>query len=130
MIWLCDHTQIGHTENIIERIGIGVNHPRLFADIKKACHKKRAFFFAFDKGFFVLLPRPESVLIWAAASYSPVNRHAVQSQIEGLVREIGGQCIEFWTVRPGFNRVARSLGYSPKPDSWRGIPVTVWRKTL
>lgn len=115
---------------IIDRIGIGVNHPDLFADIKKACHEKRAFFFAFEKGFFVLRPRPESVLVWAAASNSPVNRLAIQSQIEDLTREIGGQCIEFWTVRPGFSRVARSLGYSPRPDIWRGVPVTVWRKTL
>lgn len=130
MIWLCDHSQIDHARPHIDRIGIGVNHPDLFTDIKKACLNKQAFFFAFEKGFFVLLPRPESVLVWVGASYSPVNRIAVQSCIEDLVREIGGQCIEFWTVRPGFNRVARTLGYSPRPDIWRGVPVTVWRKTL
>lgn len=121
---------IDREKDRINRIGDRVNHPDLFRDIKEACLNKRAFFFAFEKGFFVLRPRPNSVLVWAAASYSPVNRLAVQSLIEDLVREIGGQCIEFWTVRPGFNRVARSPGYSPRPDIWRGVPVTVWRKTL
>lgn len=114
----------------INRIGERVNDPDLFKNIKEACLNKRAFFFAFEKGFFVLRPRPGAVLVWVAASYSPANRLAVQSIIEDLVREIGGQCIEFWTVRPGFNRVARSLGYSPAPDIWRGVPVTVWRKNL
>jgi hypothetical protein len=130
MIWLCDHDRIDHAKSHIDRIGIGVNHPDLFTDIKKACQVKQAFFFAFEKGFFVLRPTIGSVLVWVAASYSPVNRLAIQSQIEDLTRQIGGQCIEFWTVRPGFNRVAKALGYLPRPDIWRGVPVTVWRKTL
>ena len=121
---------IDREKDRINRIGDRVNHPDLFSDIKEACLNKRAFFFAFEKGFFVLHPKPGAVLVWVAASYSPVDRWLVQDAIERLCLEVGAHTIEFYTARKGFDRVAKALGYAPCASTWRGVPLTVWRKTL
>jgi len=70
------------------------------------------------------------VLVWAAFSWAPTDRLAVQASIEKLTREIEVAAIEFWTVRAGFNRVASALGYRSREDRWNGRPITVWRKQL
>lgn len=114
----------------LNAIGDTVGEVDFANTIKEACFHERAFFFGFEKGFFILLPRVDAVLVWAAASFLPVDRAAVQAGIEGLVREINVPCVEFWSVRPGFDRVARALGYSGCEAAWMGTPITVWRKSL
>jgi hypothetical protein len=70
------------------------------------------------------------MLVWAAATSAPVNRALASQEIDRLCRETGAAFIEFWTVRTGFNRIAPQFGYQQRPDVWRGVPITVWKKVL
>lgn len=115
----------------IDAIGVPLNQPNLFADVCASLDQATAFLFLSPEGFCVLAPKyPDKVLVWVAHSFAPAPRARIQRELEQLARAIGAKSIELWSARAGFARVLPRLGYTARPDHWRGTPVTVWTKTL
>ncbi len=129
-VYLCQPAELAHAIGPLRAIGARVNDPDLPNTILKACLNKQAFFFACGNARFVLCPRPAAVLVWALWAIGPADHAEVGAAIESLALEIGVTRLEFWTARRGFDRVAARHGYLSRPDVWRGVPVTVWSKSL
>lgn len=123
--------KVSNYENELKAIGSKVNDPDLFERIRKACLNRRAFLFEGPEGFTVLRPiTGPAVLSWASYTREKADLATYQKEVELLSKEIGAKWIEFWTVRPGFKRVATKLGYTSREDTWKGVPVTVWKKMI
>lgn len=125
---------INFFQSEIDAIGLQVNDPNLFDDVRKACLSEWAFLFMGVDGFAVLKPvirnDAKGVLIWVAYSPGKCDRSACVEFFEEKAREIGGTFVEIWSARRGYFRVLPKLGYSPSPNCWCGTPVTVWTKPL
>ncbi|WP_261161617.1 hypothetical protein [Serratia fonticola] len=89
-------------------------------EIQDACRKKQAFCFGADDARIVLRPRSRDgvpyVVVWLGVSTSLDGLDRYTPKVQELTRMIGGRWAEFYTVRKGFIRKARQLGFERLPD--------------
>lgn len=127
-ICLTDHSALVSWRSDIDAIGVSVNQPNLYFDVKEACLKKRAFLFSSDDGFCILKPNVDGVLVWVARSVHPVDWKYYLAIFDQLACLVNAPSLYFITTRKGFFRVAPQFGFSPSPSVWMDKPVTLWKK--
>ncbi|AHG22195.1 hypothetical protein Z042_23220 [Chania multitudinisentens RB-25] len=93
---------------------------QLLEKIQNACREKQAFCFGSDDARIVLKPRSRDgipyVVVWLGVSISRDGLERYTPKVQELTRMIGGRWAEFYTVRKGFIRKARQLGFERLPD--------------
>ncbi|MEX2964692.1 hypothetical protein [Microbulbifer sp. TYP-18] len=84
-----------------------------------------------DDSFCVLRPRIEKgdkvIEVWAACGKggNAIRAHFPQAQRMALA--VDAKYLQFWTVLPGLNRLARRLGFEPHRTEG---DFTIWRMPL
>ena len=105
---------------LTHRAAIDSGSPELLIEIQSACHKKQAFCFMSDDSLIVLRPRMKDgipyVVVWLGVSTRSDGLVRHTPAVQELTRQIGGRWAEFYTVRKGFIRIAKRLGFERKED--------------
>ncbi|MEW5251058.1 hypothetical protein [Microbulbifer discodermiae] len=115
----------------IEAIGTRCGVPDLFTQIRCGVANGRAFLMTDDDSFCVLRPRIEKgdkvIEVWAASGKggNAIRAHFPQAQQMALA--VGAKYLQFWTVLPALNRLARRLGFEPHRTEG---DFTIWRMPL
>ncbi|WP_145517431.1 hypothetical protein [Yersinia mollaretii] len=108
----------------LAQIARDTGEPDLHIHIQNACRHQQAFCFSADDAVIVLRPRIKEgvpyVVIWLAISIGLQGLTTYLPTVQHLTRLMGGHWAEFYTVRKGFIRLARRLGFERQADK-RGL---------
>lgn len=91
----------------------------IIEDVYCDCHERRSFLYVLSKehpfGFMVLQPIGETLHIWAAWSNSidPEDLNQGLIQAKRIAKEYKCNAITFTSVRKGWEKKARHLGFAP-----------------
>ncbi|HDL7691797.1 TPA: hypothetical protein PXP51_001581 [Yersinia enterocolitica] len=92
----------------------------LLLNIRHACRQQQAFWFSAEDAVLVLRPRVSDgmpyVLVWLAVSTRRKGLEHYLPTLQYLTRRMGGRWAEFYTVRQGFIRIARRVGFERMAD--------------
>ncbi|EJG5926855.1 hypothetical protein NAE50_005389 [Salmonella enterica] len=112
---------------LMQRVMSDVGNPDLLNEIQNACRKKQAFCFGAPDGQLVLKPMMKDgipyVLVWLGICTGQNSVVRYLPEVKKLTRMAGGRWAEFHTVRRGFTRLARQLGFEQMPDDEDGMMV-------
>jgi hypothetical protein len=133
LLFIADPSKISSKRHEIDKIGRAAQDPELFTRVQKACLNRRAFLLVSDSypnAFSIWLPQGDHVLLWVTYSDCKLDMHACLQQAVSMTTEIGLNKIVFYSVRKGFFRTAKKLGFTPSDSTWNGAQITQWAYTI
>lgn len=126
--WL-DHRE--RLKPLIDEIALKSNNPELYTTTDKACSDERAFLFLSPDSFCVLQPRHQRQTTYLDIVIAHSNCGDAMSIhlpfIVMLAKKGAAEYIRFYTVRKGFERVAKKHGWG-KYGYHRNL--AIWRYKL
>lgn len=131
MLTLQPFSQLVRFKPQIDAIGAECSRPHLLSEIAVALANERAFLFADGDSFCVLRPLIDDgekiVEVWAAYGKRGNEIRAREAQARELAHAVGAKYIQFWTVLPALNALAKRRGYQLHRTQEH---YTIWRVPL
>lgn len=131
-LFLVDAAAFEHLKPAVDEIADTVSDPNLYHNIQQSLASSGAFLFMASEGFVVLKPiRDNGILIWVAHRHTyETEAKEFQIEIERLASWLNAKYLQMWSVRKGWFRILPAWGYTHRPNTWYGKPITVWEKQL
>lgn len=131
MLTLQPFSQLMRFKPQIDAIGERCSRPHLLSEIVVALANERAFLFADGDSFCVLRPLicdgEKVVEVWAAHGKRGNEIRSHEAQARELALKVGAKYIQFWTVLPALNALAKRRGYELYSEYQQ---FTIWRVPL